>query len=345
MIRHIGIVSALGALVALLTLGCSQALEMPQQQTCSDGSTIAVGQDCPVPDPVKDPEPPKKDPARGLFTLPGIDRIPLDALKITRKQLATMYAIDEQENVLDPSHVFYNHGVYVGATACHSYILACDPQNTPFTMYWKPQNEETLAFHKRILPETTKLLSYSVSNGSGQRYAKQGTNYPSYSIIQSAGNDGRESFFRPGTAAEQPGAPGREATIATAKAHKVLFVAGYRQEDGGRYVRDSLSNGCTGIEFGCIYAPFSLELPEHGWRSGNSISTPNVASALATVLALFPDLSGADLVRLAKACAIPTPSLNGHKRADFSCLTTEQSDGSWQVITRDAVTALINSIE
>ena len=344
MIRHIGIVSALGALVALLTLGCSQALEMPQQQTCSDGSTIAVGQDCPVPDPVKDPEPPKKDPARGLFTLPGIDRIPLDALQINRKQLATMYAIIEQENTVAPTHPAYNHGVRVSATACHSYILACDPQDTPFTMYWKPL-EDLLAFQKRVLPETTRLLSLSVGNGSGQDYAKQGTNYPSYSTIRGAGNEGQESFFLPGTVTEQPGHPGREATIATAKAHKVLFVAGYVQEDDGSYTRDPLSTGCTDIAFGCIYAPFSLELPEHGLISGTSISTPIVASALASVLALFPDLSGTDLVRLAKACAIPTPSLNGHKRADFSCMTTEQADGSWKVITRAEVTALINSIE
>ena len=66
--------------------------------------------------------------------------------------------------------------------------------------------------------------------------------------------------------------------------------------------------------------------------AGTSFSAPIVASALASVLSVFPDTTGTDLIQLAKNCAVQEPTLNGLGRADFNCMTVPVG-GGFRVVT------------
>lgn len=110
-------------------------------------------------------------------------------------------------------------------------------------------------------------------------------------------------------------------------ANNTLFVAGHWQDENGNYVRSSGSTGCIGIDDGCIWAPFSVHHGQFG-ASGTSISAPLLASALASVLAVFPDTTHQNLAKFAKACALKagngTRALlrqsGGVGVADFTCM-------------------------
>ena len=152
-------------------------------------------------------------------------------------------------------------------------------------------------------------------------------------------------------------------------ADKLLLVAGYvfrraGSDSGGKtYTEDtyeSISTGCKGkgITEGCIWAPYHYGgWPESEtgfsschWRAewvvegaegclngrtgfmGTSAAAPHVAASLASVLAVFPTTNPQELIRLARACAIPTPSLpGGVGRLDFKCLTRPLSDGTYDI--------------
>ena len=138
------------------------------------------------------------------------------------------------------------------------------------------------------------------------------------------------------------------------RADKLLLVSGYnapKAREEGIYERDGVT-GCLGEVFtdGCIYAPAWLAHPIDAGDEdrivdfgGTSASAPHVAAALASVLAVYPDTSPQDLIRLAKACAIPTPSLpGGVGRADFACMTKTGDDGEWRAVTADEFAALLS---
>ena len=75
--------------------------------------------------------------------------------------------------------------------------------------------------------------------------------------------------------------------------------------------------------------------------AGTAASVPHVAAALASVMATFPQTSLEDLIRLAKACAIRTPSLpGGVGRLDFTCLTKPRSS-SFVLISDAELDALV----
>ena len=86
---------------------------------------------------------------RGYLTAPGIDRIPLNAVKVTNAQMAKWFAISEGRMPNDPKHLYFgghtgphdgeyygtDHADSVAEIACHSYITACeDPfrEGVPF---------------------------------------------------------------------------------------------------------------------------------------------------------------------------------------------------------------------
>ena len=59
---------------------------------------------------------------------------------------------------------------------------------------------------------------------------------------------------------------------------------------------------------------------------------------LASVLAVFPHTASIELVRLAKARAVPEPGLVGFGRADFTCCMTVMGEtGQWCVVGVDDV--------
>ena len=75
---------------------------------------------------------------------------------------------------------------------------------------------------------------------------------------------------------------------------------------------------------GCLWAPYVTE----GVGAGTSLSTPRVAAALASVLAVFPDTSHTNLAKFAKACALKRGNgievllrqSGGVGVADFTCM-------------------------
>ena len=126
-------------------------------------------------------------------------------------------------------------------------------------------------------------------------------------------------------------------------AGKILYVAGYDVNSNGDYVRNYSSTGCTDIENNCLYAPYSFEVPNYGYVRGTSYSAPTVASALASVLALYPDTTGVDLIKLAKTCAVPESTLpSGLGRADFGCMTIMDENGQWRAVTQGELNNLIS---
>lgn len=104
-------------------------------------------------------------------------------------------------------------------------------------------------------------------------------------------------------------------------ANKVLLVAGYDKQ-GGSFVPELASTECGGVEKGCLYAPYSFDFDGDGTldSGGTSLSAPFMAAGLASVLAVFPQTSGTDLVRLAKRCAVSEPGLNGLGRFSLACM-------------------------
>ena len=271
------------------------------------------------------------------------------------------------------------HGRTVRKAACRSYIAGCsDPDGAESAIPYSfriaatdpdpairnsplRQTRELIA----AVPDTTRIVSISVRPRGVGPIELHGAGLP-FAVLQGAGNDGRASFFDPGVVFDEDagrfrrvpeenrrddGSGGIDAgalpvteqdntawlnILAAVEADKVLYVAGYRPPAGGLYTRDSRSTGCVGVDDGCLFAPFIIE-----GAHGTSVATPQVASALASVLSVFPETAGEELVRLAKACAVADPRLGGLGRADFSCMTTLDANGQWRVVASGEFARLV----
>ena len=188
--------------------------------------------------PADDPEPPPSP--RGALTVgdyaKGIDRIPLNAVKLTNRQIARMYAIIEPEGRQPNNTLRYPdtrrtpHGDSVMAVACHSYITACDNpygDNTPylFRLGVLIRNEEHLQMERVVanLPPTIKIVS--VSYGGETPAALRGANLQ-FASIEAAGNENRDTIAPPGLQDNE----GLRNTRAAVAAGKMLFAAGYDPE-------------------------------------------------------------------------------------------------------------------
>lgn len=231
------------------------------------------------------------------------------------------------------------HANQVRSVACRSYIVHgdCDDPRaaTPFTLHGTEEVRDaaqTRDLRRRIGP-AVKLVSVSIRPLGNDMVGSEGAFLP-FAVVQSAGNDRREAFFPPDEVARNS-AIVRNVRAAVA-ADKVLYVGGYRANDDGSVERHPESTGCAGVDEGCLYAPYTFPVGTVS-VSGTSYSAPNVASALASVLAVFPETKGTDLIRLAKACARAEPGLSGLGRADFSCMTAMDENGEWRVVGVGAI--------
>ena len=121
-------------------------------------------------------------------------------------------------------------------------------------------------------------------------------------------------------------------------ANRLLVVAGNMIDENGEYQRHPNSNGCAFVGINCIYSPFSTL-----FGAGTSFSTPTVASALASVKAVYTLTTVRQLVQLAKLCAIPEPGLDGLGRADFTCMTVSDDAGGFALVS-DSVGDLITTL-
>ena len=345
---------------------------------CGGGGGGSLQSSAPVsaPKPVSKPVPTRVQPesvstpsapvpGRGVTTATGIDRIPLDAIKVTRREMAEMYAIIEFKGDSDYTIAHSPagnrrtpHSDNVREVACHSYIEACDGPfgpNAPFQFHLgvrypegmpEQRVSEQIEMILRNLPDSVKIVSASFSGGWNTPAAILGAGLP-FAAVQSAGNQLRVTFPEPNSR-DNPALANIRAAIA---ADKLLLVAGYDTAAAERGEYRNSGTGCEGEGYseGCIWAPFRISHWSGGAEmvvsmSGTSASAPHVASALASVLAVFPETTPQNLVRLAKACAIPTPSLpGGVGRADFTCMTVMDGSGEWRVVSSEEFAGLLIS--
>ena len=310
--------------------------------------------------------PPRNPADYGIFAARGLNLLHIHEIQASNDELAQMVAVAEYGLEDDL------HSVLVTKVACHSFVKACDNPSyplagsLPFSLY-NPRNIEegkklAAPLSDDLLeqfPDTIKLVSISIQPGSPAMIERFGTSLP-FVVIQSTGNDQRDLFFYafdPDTREEtsigiiydpdtgiavqetgEPVLPDQQRwinnTISAVAADKVLYVSGYRSRAFGRVVRDRRAVGCVGVESACIHAPFEFRLPgSNRIETGTSFSAPNVAMALASVLAYFPSTSGEDLIRLAKTCANEQPNLTGLGIADFTCMTRLDAGGEWRLVS------------
>ena len=281
---------------------------------------------------------------RGPLALPGIDQIPLDQVKVTNKEMQKMFVIADgvPEHALD-----------VGGFACESYITMppnCFDSNdrtgktrlldgtvqsrtgsAPFTelvdLNMTPMdiadpsqdivNNSWLEQTMRSMG-TVKIANYSLAGAHALAHIGDG-NLP-YLIIHSAGNGSYNlPWFRDEFTLSE-----RDMIRGTIAADKLIFIAGWDRDASGNYIRDDHSNNCQGIDSGCLWVQFAF--PDGG--AGTSFSAPLFASALASVLAVFPDTSHQDLAKFGKSCAKKTgegieallAQSGGLGVADFTCM-------------------------
>ena len=107
--------------------------------------------------------------------------------------------------------------------------------------------------------------------------------------------------------------------------HEILIVAGYTKDAEGNFIPHHQTTQCGDVDGGCLYAPFVFDFTDQNGElvqiAGTSVAAPFTAAGLASVLAVFPETSGEELIRLAKACAVDEPGLpNGLGRFSLSCM-------------------------
>lgn len=294
------------------------------------------------------------------LALPGINRLSVDEIRASNAELARMVGIAEPGTIDGEDR----HAIQVSKVACNSFIKPCEnvanplDGSAPFTLYTPrfDPNEINSPYVRRDLleqiPASTKLVSVSFYPGFTEYY---GGRLP-FAIVRGAGNTGEEHFnsiYREITSKYSE--PDRRQIVLENRAgineaiatDKLLFVAGHGPQ---RTARHPNSTGCVGIEAACVYAPFVFQLPPGSQEenltdltiAGTSGSAPNVAMALASVLAFYPDTSGPDLIRLAKSCAMPQPGMPGLGLADFTCMTNLDASGEWRLVSGSEFASLIS---
>ena len=268
---------------------------------------------------------------RGELAINGIDRIPLDQIKATNKDMQRMFVIADTHE----QHILGGRAI-----ASESYVTLPDwdyrpDSGTRITKHAEGDIETTIGLlpFTEILDlsglwdswtvdeigmmGTVKIANYSVGGDSATA-----TIGSPHAWIYSAGNEGHNASWPDEFwTLEQ-----REAIADEIAADKLLFVAGFARGVRSNYIRHGGSSSCKDVDDGCLWAPYVLRD-----TSGTSLSAPNVSSALASVLSVFPDTEHQDLVRLTRACAKKTgegidgedgllATSGGFGVADFSCM-------------------------
>ena len=323
----------------------------------------------PEPEPPVEPEQPPVEPEpepprerRGALTVPGIDLIPLDLMKLSNEEMQKRFVVTDL-NIEGHAHM-------VRLVACHSYVTGCPEYigidgygdiadifsenypgkmidkdgtvvvnraegTTPFTFLGVDIRHDSpvIWLYDELEKISPSIVTQSL-NPAGGLVPKYGT-LP-YLVVQGAGNDEEDLF---GRYVQQQHWDNIHTAIA---ADTVLYVAGlaprndpnhaFYPDTTGLYRRHPESTGCkgAGVDAGCIWAPYYFEDPEGKYVNfgGTSSSAPHVASAIASVLSVFPDTHHTDLARFTKACAKKTgdgiedllAQSGGLGVADFTCM-------------------------
>lgn len=260
---------------------------------------------------------------------------------------------DHRERVRDKFAVIelvdHEHGNSIQTAACIGYAPDRDActyrrdanwgtrdrvSDTPFT-YVYDETSFPDEFGK-ILRQHPNLIFASLSVKGAPLGFQKSINDAGVVVVQGAGNDGVENwraqnfqYWSFEDIPEQPGDkdlnyarfPEEGAYLMQSIAkYELLMVAGYEKDHNGNFIPHHRTTQCKGIDHGCLYAPYDFDIADlHG--RGTSLSAPFVAAGLASVLAVFPETSGQDLIRLAKRCAVREPGLtNGLGRFSLACM-------------------------
>jgi hypothetical protein len=279
---------------------------------------------------------------RGSHPINGIDKIPLELVKVTNKEMQQIFF------TLDAT---IEHAGRVGRNICASYVtqlLGCDDEEnragittstdgttttrvgfTPFTelnyLYDEDNNARVVENWKKLEVERggiAKIVNRPLHPLGVALWFEDG-NKP-YLTLHSVGNDGFPSLFGEPRVARYISLIEKAEILDAVKEHNLLFVAGWDRDSGGKYIRHIHSNGCKELDVGCLWAP--SHFPSIG--IGTSYSVSHVSAALASILSVFPETSYQNLAKLSLTCARKTGDgieqllreSGGTGVADFTCM-------------------------
>ena len=273
--------------------------------------------------------------------LPGIDTIPKEAVLLSDKQMQNLFMVSDAhgQDTLNgyTVPVLKRHGELVRQSACMAYIVDCGDWNnfltTPFTFLGKydpmlPTREAVTAW---VLQKTKekggKILTESIAFTETGVIEIHGASLP-FVVVKSAGNDSNDSYFanngvyydRPRNVFTQDGrilsgSLGRPFynVREAVEAQKVIYAASYEVQQG-KPKRLPLSTGCIDIEESCVF------LPTNQFAGPTSLQSPTLGTAMASVLAVFPEYDVFDLAALVNTCAKSYPSLPGGGVVNMPCV-------------------------
>ena len=299
------------------------------------------------------------DSMAGQLALKGISRIPLNVGRLSNSEMRKRYLIIDDGTST-------THILRIRTAACLSYVVACeqsDQSSQPFT-----QIIEGVRSTPPILNNKQRALIVGSIRPSGREFYFAEDGGSGHVIVQGAGNDGTENFFVDYeyqeasesfvVAGSSQKAPEVENTpllriIAATKdpaADKILYVAGSTTDGSGNVIPHSSTTQCGTkyIEAHCLYAPYISQYPHPNGQgglatlSGTSYSSQLVGAAIASVWSVFPNTPPSQLLRLAKNCAKPMPTLNGLGLADFTCMTVPIGTG-FRIVTQTELSSCITS--
>ena len=280
---------------------------------------------------------------RGQYPLNGIDTIPLDHVKVTNKEMQRMFFTMDATT---------QHATGVAIIMCDSYITQSRDCEDSANRTGKTRHQDGTTTTTTGTAPFTELIyipdgsnSGEISNDWRMSEMRRGgmakiVNVPMHPVnvdlrlrggtdlhltLNGAGNDGFPSLFDEPRVTKYITPTNKAVILRAIREHKLLFIAGWDRDGDGRYVRDPNSNGCKGVDAGCLWAPFLFPSTE---IRGTSHSVSRVSAALAAILSVFPDTSGQNLAKLAVACARKSGDgieellrkSGGAGVADFSCM-------------------------
>ena len=273
---------------------------------------------------------------RGRSALPGIDTIPLDAIQLSNEQMKNLFIVsDAGGHLVNPDiNISLWHNEAVKAAACDGYITECDytnPLTTPFTFLAKYTPPADLhALQRWLLREINKRGGKIVtdSTGGGGFFPGVLTGQP-FIVVNSADNDRYDNFFfsvdivydrkrnvfvQNGRVLSRYEVPKQLYDIRkSVENQQIIFASTYGLN--GREDIVPKTTGCLGVEESCVWLP-----PLGGSGIATSFQSPRLGSALASLLAVFPEYDVFDLAALTNSCAVPHPNLPGGGIINIPCM-------------------------
>ena len=249
-------------------------------------------------------------------------------VKLTREEMQRKFVLGEGTE---------RHAFQVGTIACQSYIQSgdCDSQaamfinadgtirmetgSSPYTKVVPLQRSEwgrLLAAREIAKMPEVKIANWSAAGNDAANHIGD-----SFLTIHSVGNGADNPLWYDDLVTPE----GKVKVAAAIREHRLIYAAGWIKDANGNYTRHPHSYSCREDEIreGCIWTQF-----EFHYGGGTSYSAPQIAAALASILAIAPDTTPQNLARFGKACVKKTGEgieellrvSGGLGVADFACV-------------------------